>query len=125
MSAVYILANYQIPPGNSIAAGHDCLYEQSYPVLLNETFGRLMEAAGVGYTAMNVAMGNTRVVPYSYCVDAHAGLDADIVTWSFVSIVYCMVFYYCYRRSRCPWKFLGCFSPRVHRACLITPALLL
>ena len=88
MSAVYILANYQIPPGNSIAAGHDCLYEQSYPVLLNETFGRLMEAAGVGYTAMNVAMGNTRVVPYSYCVDAHAGLDADIVTWSFVSIVY-------------------------------------
>lgn len=46
-----------------------------------------MEAAGVGYTAMNVAMGNTRVVPYSYCVDAHAGLDADIVTWSFVSIV--------------------------------------
>eukprot|EP00903_Cladosiphon_okamuranus_P014125 g13127.t1 len=69
--------------GNSIAAGHDCLYEQSYPVLLNETFGKLMEAAGVGYTAFNVAMGNTRVVPYSYCIDAHVGLDADIVTWSF------------------------------------------
>ncbi|CAM9808128.1 unnamed protein product [Scytosiphon promiscuus] len=28
-------------------------------------------------------MGNTRVVPYSYCVDAHAGLDADIISWSF------------------------------------------
>lgn len=47
-----------------------------------------MEAAGVGYTAINVAMGNTRVVPYSYCVDAHAGLDADIVTWSFVSVFF-------------------------------------
>ncbi|CAM9338919.1 unnamed protein product, partial [Hapterophycus canaliculatus] len=69
--------------GNSIAAGHDCLYEQSYPVLLNATMGRLMAAAGIGYTAINVAMGNTRVVPYSYCVDAHAGLDADIISWSF------------------------------------------
>ncbi|CAM9369104.1 unnamed protein product [Ectocarpus sp. 4 AP-2014] len=69
--------------GNSIAAGHDCLYEQSYPILLNATMGRLMAAAGVGYTAINVAMGNTRAAPYSYCVDAHAGLDADIVSWSF------------------------------------------
>ncbi|CAN0464321.1 unnamed protein product [Ectocarpus sp. 12 AP-2014] len=71
--------------GNSIAAGHDCLYEQSYPILLNATMGRLMAAAGVGYTAINVAMGNTRAAPYSYCVDAHAGLDADVVSWSFVS----------------------------------------
>lgn len=61
------------------------MYEQSYPILLNATMGKLMAAAGVGYTATNVAMGNTRVVPYSYCVDAHAGFDADIVTWSFVS----------------------------------------
>ncbi len=37
------------------------------------------------FTATNVAMGNTKVVPYSYCVDAHAGLDADLISWSFVS----------------------------------------
>lgn len=28
-----------------------------------------------------MAMGNTRVAPYSWCVDAHAGLDADIISW--------------------------------------------
>lgn len=31
-----------------------------------------------------MAMGNTRTAPYSYCVDAHAGLDADIVSWEMV-----------------------------------------
>lgn len=30
-------------------------------------------------------MGNTRSTPYSYCVDAHAGIDADIVSWEMVS----------------------------------------
>lgn len=67
--------------GISTTAAHDCLYEQSFPVLLNETMGRLMSAAGVRFEAINVAMGNTRVAPYSYCVDAHAGLNADIISW--------------------------------------------
>ncbi|CAB1100820.1 unnamed protein product [Ectocarpus sp. CCAP 1310/34] len=47
----------------------------------------VMPVAEVTYTAINVAMGNTRAAPYSYCVDAHAGLDADIVSWSFVSAI--------------------------------------
>lgn len=34
-------------PGISITAGHDCLFEQSYPLLLNATMGRLMAATGV------------------------------------------------------------------------------
>lgn len=36
------------------------------------------------FEAINVAMGNTRVSPYSFCVDAHAGIDADIVSWEMV-----------------------------------------
>lgn len=67
--------------GVSTTAGHDCLYEQSFPIVLNKTMGKLMAAAGVRFEAINVAMGNTRVAPYSYCVDAHAGLDADIISW--------------------------------------------
>lgn len=38
------------------------------------------------FEAINVAMGNTRVAPYSYCVDAHAGIDADIISWEMVSM---------------------------------------
>lgn len=57
------------------------MFEQSYPVVLNETLGRLLGAAGVEFEAMNVAMGNTRIAPYSWCVEAHAGLDADIISW--------------------------------------------
>ncbi|CAM9732485.1 unnamed protein product [Hapterophycus canaliculatus] len=49
--------------------------------------GRLMAAAGVRYEAINVAMGNTRVVPYSLCVDAHAGYDADIISWDMYMMV--------------------------------------
>lgn len=33
--------------GISITAGHDCLFEQSYPVLLNATMSRIMATAGV------------------------------------------------------------------------------
>lgn len=72
------------PAGISTTAGHDNLYEQSYPIVLNGTMGRLMAAAGVRYETINVAMGNTRVAPYSLCVDAHAGLQADIVSWDMV-----------------------------------------
>lgn len=72
------------PSGISTTAGHDNLYEQSYPIVLNETMGSLMAAAGVRYEAINVAMGNTRVAPYSLCVDAHAGLEADIISWDMV-----------------------------------------
>ncbi|CAM9369775.1 unnamed protein product [Laminaria digitata] len=42
---------------------------------------RMMATAGVRFEAINVAMGNSRSSPYSFCVDAHAGIDADIVSW--------------------------------------------
>lgn len=49
--------------------------------------GRLLVTAGVKFKAINVAMGNTRVAPYSWCVDAHAGLDADIISWDMSMMV--------------------------------------
>ena len=38
------------------------------------------------FEAINVAMGNNPPVPYSYCVDAHAGIDADIISWEMVRL---------------------------------------
>lgn len=38
------------------------------------------------FEAINVAMGNTRIAPYSFCVDAHAGLNADLVSWEMVRL---------------------------------------
>ncbi|CAM9497882.1 unnamed protein product, partial [Laminaria digitata] len=39
------------------------------------------------FDAINVAMGNTRPSPYSFCVDAHAGLEADIIAWDMSMMV--------------------------------------
>ena len=39
------------------------------------------------FDAINVAMGNTRPSPYSFCLDAHAGLEADIIAWDMVRVV--------------------------------------
>lgn len=33
--------------GISTTAGHDCLYEESYPIVFNATMSRLMAASGV------------------------------------------------------------------------------
>lgn len=41
------------------------------------------------FEAINVAMGNSRSSPYSFCVDAHAGIDADIVSWEMVRTKIC------------------------------------
>lgn len=73
--------------GTSVTAGHDNFYEQSYPIVLNATMSKLFAAAGVRYEATNVAMGNTRPFPYSFCVDAHVGLDADIISWEMAMMV--------------------------------------
>lgn len=84
VSALSSDLDHRLYAGVSTTAGHDNLYEQSYPIVLNSTMGRLMAAAGVFYEAINVAMGNTKVAPYSLCVDAHAGLEADIISWDMV-----------------------------------------
>lgn len=73
--------------GVSTTAGHDCLFEQSYPVVLKKTLGQLFRAVGASFETINVAMGNTRVSPYSWCVEAHAGLDADIISWDMTMMV--------------------------------------
>ncbi|CAM9387307.1 unnamed protein product [Choristocarpus tenellus] len=67
--------------GISNTAGHDSTFEESYPMLFKDHLAKAMALTGVTLKVRNVAMGNNPVSPYSYCVEAHAGDDADIVTW--------------------------------------------
>ncbi|CAM9434592.1 unnamed protein product [Discosporangium mesarthrocarpum] len=67
--------------GLSHTAGHDNAYEQSYPVLVGGAMSEAWAATGSRLEVRNVAMGHTPTSPYSFCVDAHAGEDADIVSW--------------------------------------------
>ena len=66
---------------SSVAAGHDSLFNESYPIqveyIMKESFGYV----GMNLVSRNVALGNNTCVPYDLCVKTFAGLDADIVQW--------------------------------------------
>eukprot|EP00611_Tribonema_gayanum_P032798 TRINITY_DN992_c0_g1_i3.p1 TRINITY_DN992_c0_g1~~TRINITY_DN992_c0_g1_i3.p1 ORF type:complete len:544 (-),score=120.67 TRINITY_DN992_c0_g1_i3:544-2145(-) len=67
--------------GISVTAGHDNLKEQAYPWQFGEIMGPIFAHAGVNFTSSNGAMGNNGILPYSYCMEAHAGSHPDIVSW--------------------------------------------
>ncbi|KAG5178427.1 hypothetical protein JKP88DRAFT_168701, partial [Tribonema minus] len=67
--------------GISNTAGHDNLFAQSYPMVLERLLKPVLQLAGVELRVLNGAMGNTDFLPYSYCVEAHAGAHPDVVSW--------------------------------------------
>lgn len=50
--------------GISITAGHDCLFEQSYPVLFNATMSRVAAAAGVRWVLGVAATATAAFNPF-------------------------------------------------------------
>eukprot|EP00611_Tribonema_gayanum_P015318 TRINITY_DN2714_c0_g2_i3.p1 TRINITY_DN2714_c0_g2~~TRINITY_DN2714_c0_g2_i3.p1 ORF type:complete len:593 (-),score=166.54 TRINITY_DN2714_c0_g2_i3:236-2014(-) len=67
--------------GISNTAGHDNRITESYPMVLEQLFKPVLQLAGVNFRVLNGAMGNTDFLPYSYCVEAHAGAHPDVVSW--------------------------------------------
>ncbi|KAG5178445.1 hypothetical protein JKP88DRAFT_350311 [Tribonema minus] len=67
--------------GISNTAGHDNRITESYPMVLEQLFKPVLQLAGVNFHVLNGAMGNTDFLPYSYCVEAHAGAHPDVVSW--------------------------------------------
>ncbi|KAG5174971.1 hypothetical protein JKP88DRAFT_339673 [Tribonema minus] len=67
--------------GISNTAGHDNMKEQAYPWHFETILAPVFARAGVDFTASNGAIGNNDILPYSYCMEAHAGAHPDIVSW--------------------------------------------
>jgi hypothetical protein len=54
--------------GSSVAAGHDSLFVEAYPALINQTLFPVFSALGVDLDVRNVAVGNNPCVPYDACL---------------------------------------------------------
>ncbi|CAN0149746.1 unnamed protein product, partial [Phaeothamnion confervicola] len=67
--------------GTSVTAGHDNLFEESYPRVVHSQLGRIFAATGVAFEGRNGAMGNNPPAPYEFCLSRFAGADPDIVSW--------------------------------------------
>ena len=67
--------------GSSVTAGHDSLFNQSFPILTKSLMAPAFAAVGLELISRNAAIGNNPCLPYDACVRTFAGTDADIVTW--------------------------------------------
>jgi hypothetical protein len=67
--------------GSSVTAGHDSMFNQSFPVVTKALMEPAFRAAGIDLVTRNAAIGNNPCLPYDACVRTFAGPDADIVHW--------------------------------------------
>lgn len=67
--------------GSSVTAGHDSLFNVSFPVLTGKLLEMAMSPMGIIVESRNAAMGNNPCLPYDLCPRAFAGNDSDIVHW--------------------------------------------
>lgn len=69
--------------GTSVTAGHDNLFNQSFPVLWGQLMQEAFTVAGVELVVRNHAMGWNPIHPSYFCVGEIAGQDADVIMWEF------------------------------------------
>jgi len=70
--------------GDSAAAGHGNLFQQSYTPILEETVKGAFRALGVQFQGRNYAMGGYTSAPeLALCMEAIYGNDLDILAWDF------------------------------------------
>lgn len=67
--------------GSSVTAGHDILYNESYPFITGNYMRDSFAAVDITLDSRNVALGNNPCLPYDVCVKTFAGLDADVAVW--------------------------------------------
>jgi len=67
--------------GSSVTAGHDNLYNQSYPFVVERRLKPVLDALGVSLLVRNIAQGANPCIPYSLCYETMGGMDPDFVGW--------------------------------------------
>lgn len=67
--------------GSSVTAGHDNMFNLSFPIIVEKRMKPIFAALGVDLMVSNIAQGNNPCIPYSYCYEAMGGLDPDFLGW--------------------------------------------
>lgn len=75
--------------GESLAAGHGNLFNQSYTAIMEAALQNVFGAAGLQFEGRNYAMGGIPSAPEpALCIEAIYGLDIDVLSWHFGLVGY-------------------------------------
>ena len=70
--------------GDSIAAGHGNMYNQSYTAMLDDTVSEAFHSLGIEFVARNYGMSMYSSAPeLALCMEAVYGTDIDVLVWDF------------------------------------------
>jgi hypothetical protein len=76
--------------GNSVAAGHGNLFNQSYTAYLEGKIADVLSSLGMYFEGRNYAMGGTLSGPeIALCIKEIYGLDIDALAWDFGLVSFC------------------------------------
>jgi hypothetical protein len=67
--------------GSSVTAGHDNLFNQSYPLIFRSRMQKIFEAIGVKLVVHNIAQGANNCIPYTHCYESMGGMNPDFLGW--------------------------------------------
>lgn len=68
--------------GSSVTAGHDNMFHDSYPQVLERELVPVLAAAGLQLSVRNIAQAANPCLPSDLCYPAMGGLEpADFYSW--------------------------------------------
>jgi hypothetical protein len=67
--------------GSSVTAGHDNLFNESYPIVFGRRLCPAMEAVGIKCDVHNIAQGANACFPSNGCYDSMGGFNPDFINW--------------------------------------------
>lgn len=67
--------------GSSVTAGHDNLFNSSFPGIVQKRLQSTMDALGIDFHVDNIAQGNNNCMPYEMCYESMGEEDPDFVGW--------------------------------------------
>jgi hypothetical protein len=97
-----------VTAGNSVAAGHGNLFNESYTAYLERRAKDVFASVGIRFEGRNYARGSTESGPEdSMCFEATYGQDVDVFTWDYGitdSDRYYKLFFSLYRAGKSPGR---------------------
>ena len=67
--------------GSSVTAGHDSLFVQSFPILIQEIMNKTLNSLNINFISKNLGIGNNPCMPYDLCPLTFAGSEVDLIHW--------------------------------------------
>lgn len=76
------MASYKmIFGGSSVTAGHDNMFHDSYPQIVEQRLHEVFRLAGIDLDVRNIAQGANPCLPYDMCYAPMGGHKADFYSW--------------------------------------------